>query len=95
MDPNDRALLQETLALAKENNEILRSMRRGMRWASVMRTIYWVIIIGSMVGAYYYFQPYLQPLMNTYNQMLEVSAEFGKIGESKDQILNILNQPVR
>lgn len=95
MDPNDRALLQETLALSKENNDILRTMRRSMRWASAMRAFYWLIIIGSMVGAYYYLQPYLKPLMNTYNQVLQASAEFGKIGQTKDDMLKVLNQSVR
>ena len=66
MDPQPKALLEETLALSKENNKMLHSMKRSMRLARVMSIFYWVIIIGSAVGAYYYIEPYLDQLMNVY-----------------------------
>jgi len=57
MDPETKKILGETLELSKENNKMLRKMRRAMMWTRVVKSIYWVLIIGSMLGAYYYFQP--------------------------------------
>ena len=67
MSPEERELLEKSVSLAEDNNKILHSMRRSQRWASVMRAIYWILIIGSAVGAYYFIQPYVDQLMAVYN----------------------------
>ncbi len=66
MDQEDKKLLQETLALAQENNKMLRSLRRSMIWGRVMSFLYWALIIGSAVGAYYFIQPYVDQLIGVY-----------------------------
>ncbi len=67
MDPEERELLQRSVALAEENNKMLHSMVRSQRIASIFRAIYWVFIIGSAIGAYYVLQPYLSQLMGVYS----------------------------
>ena len=62
MDPESKKLLQETFSLAEENNKILHKMRRGQRIASVMQVVYWLIIIGIAVGAFYFLQPYINQI---------------------------------
>jgi len=37
-----------------------------MRIRSFMTVVYWVIIIGSAVGAYYFIQPYVDQIVNVY-----------------------------
>ena len=66
MSPEERKLLEEAHELAKENNEMLHSMRRSMRFARFMSILYWVFIIGSAVGAYYLIQPYVDQLQEAY-----------------------------
>jgi hypothetical protein len=66
MSPEDRELLKRSVALSEENNDILRSIQRSMRLARFMSILYWVVIIGSAVGAYYFIQPYLEQLMGIY-----------------------------
>ena len=66
MDPESKKLLQDTLALAQENNKILHSMRRSMRFQRIMSILYWVLIIGSAFGAYYFIQPYLEQAYGIY-----------------------------
>ncbi|MBI2627416.1 hypothetical protein HYW72_00620 [Candidatus Nomurabacteria bacterium] len=66
MSPEERELLNRSVSLAEENNKILLSMRRSQRWSSVMRAVYWIIIIGSAVGAYYFIQPYVDQLIGIY-----------------------------
>jgi len=76
MDPESRKLLDKTLELAEENNKILRSMRRSQRVSSIIRFIYWVFIIGSAVGAYYFIQPYLEQIMSIYGGASDVINSF-------------------
>ena len=66
MSPEERELLEKSVSLSEENNKMLHAMRRSMRWASIIRGIYWVFIIGSAIGAYYFIQPYLDQIMSAY-----------------------------
>jgi TRAP-type C4-dicarboxylate transport system permease small subunit len=59
MTPEEKALLENTLTLVKENNEILRSIRRTSRISTALKIFYWVLIIGLSLGAFYFIQPYV------------------------------------
>jgi amino acid permease len=80
MDPDFKAKLDETFRLAEENNKILRQMRRSMRWSSVLHVFYWILIIGSAFGAYYFLQPYINQaekvLGNTQNSINNFNSVF-------------------
>jgi hypothetical protein len=67
MDPESKKLLEETFRLAQDNNDMLRSMKRSLFWSRIMRTIYWVFIIGSAVGAFYLLQPYIDQVKEMYD----------------------------
>ncbi len=66
MQPEEKELLKKTIALEEENNDILRSIQRSMRIARFMSILYWVFIIGSVFGLYYFIQPYIEQLMSIY-----------------------------
>ncbi len=59
MNPDEKKLLEETAELSRENNKILHQLRRSLVWGRIMHTLYWVIIIGASVGAFYFIQPYI------------------------------------
>ncbi len=83
MTPEEKELLKETAELTKENNKILKSMRRHARFASFFRVIYWAIIIGSAVGAYYFVKPFVDPVISGIDSIQqniqEVKEATGKI----------------
>ena len=81
MDPESKKLLQDTFALAKENNEILHGMRRSMRIARIMTFLYWAFIILTAFGAYYFIQPYLGQLMNVYSGAGDILNNFKQLGK--------------
>lgn len=62
--------IDELLKLTRENNKILRGMRASQRWSSVLSTFYYILIIGSFVGAYYYLQPVIDSLMGSYQNII-------------------------
>lgn len=78
MDPESKKLLEETLRLSQENNNILHSLRRSMRLARLMSFLYWIFIIGSAVGAYYLIQPYIDQLKAVYGNTSDVLNSFGR-----------------
>ncbi len=83
MEPEDKKLLEETYSLAEENNKMLHSIKRSMIWARIMSILYWVLIIGVSVGAFYFIQPFLDQAMSVYNNakggLEEVSSFLDKI----------------
>ena len=83
MESDEKQLLQKTLELEKENNSILRSMQRAMRFQRIMNVLYWVFIIGSAVGAYYLIQPYIEAITGAYGGAKDsVSDNFGDFFDS-------------
>jgi hypothetical protein len=91
MNPNEKELLEKTYELAKENNHILRGIRRSGRWSTAVRILYWIIIIGLSLGAYYYVQPYINPLLKSYNNIKgdinNVKTIINKVSSSTSNIL--------
>ncbi|MFA6300782.1 MAG: hypothetical protein WC609_00320 [Candidatus Paceibacterota bacterium] len=69
MDPESKKLLEDTYALEEENNRMLHSLRRSMLWSKVMSVIYWILILGISVGAFYFIQPYMDQAMKVYNEV--------------------------
>ena len=76
MSPEERELLKRSVSLAEDNNKMLLSMRRSQRWASITRALYWVFIIGSAVGAYYFIQPYVDQAKSLYTGAGEALSNF-------------------
>ena len=58
---NDQ-VLREVLALTKDNNKILRSMRRNAVIGGILKTLLWLIAIFAPLYLYYvYIAPQLAP----------------------------------
>ena len=91
MDSDLKKAVEESLELSRENNKILRRMQSNLRWGRAFRIFYWVIIIGSMLGTYYYFQPFFEDLLKRYNSVMSTFSQLQKTGSSTNDILNSLN----
>ncbi len=85
MTPEERELLNKVAQTVEENNTILHGIRRSMRLSSVMRWVYWIIIIGASVGAFWLIQPYLNAIGGGTS---DTQNSFSNIKEA----LNSLNQ---
>ncbi|MES3032072.1 MAG: hypothetical protein V4699_02400 [Patescibacteria group bacterium] len=78
MSPEERELLNKCVSLTEDNNKMLLSIKRGMRWASITRAVYWLFIIGASVGAFYFLQPYIDQLKGVYSGASDVLSSFGE-----------------
>lgn len=59
-DHVSRKEFNQLQALVKDNNELLRKMHRAAIFKRIMMLLYLAIIIGGMIVAYYFIQPYLE-----------------------------------
>lgn len=64
-------MLQNIAVMCEENREILRSIQRGRRWATVYRIAYWMVIVILSVVAYGAIQPYLTMMQDAYSGLQE------------------------
>ncbi|HEY4504561.1 MAG TPA: hypothetical protein VJI73_02200 [Candidatus Paceibacterota bacterium] len=60
---------EELLKLTRENNTILKGMRRAQRWRIFFQAIYWIAVAGLVVASYRYVQPYLESVITAYTKI--------------------------
>ncbi len=78
-----KELLEDNIEVSKESLKILKSIQRSNRISSFFRFLYWLVIIGSVVGVYYYFQPFIDSTIKTFQQIINVfSNTQGTTGNS-------------
>ncbi|MEK7184887.1 MAG: hypothetical protein AAB683_02005 [Patescibacteria group bacterium] len=82
MNPEERSLFDRMYKVTVENNEILKSIRRTNRISMIVKTIYWGIIIGLSIGAFYFIQPYIDFMTN--------ALGIGTANNTEPNILNTL-----
>lgn len=98
MELDDRKL-DELLELTRENNKILTGMRRAQRWGSFFKVVYWMVILGSIFGVYYYFQPTIQQYAKTLQTAMGVldgyQQQVGNISSQLQSVGNLLKVPTK
>lgn len=92
MELDDRKL-DELLELTRENNKILSGMRRTQRWSTLFTIVYWAVILGSIFGVYYYFQPTIQKYMKTFQTSVGILQNIEKTAGSVPSYLQGLKGP--
>ena len=65
-------LLSENLEISRESLKILKGIRRANRLVSAFKIFYWLVIIGSAIGAYYFLEPYIKQGLTVVSQVQEV-----------------------
>ncbi|MFA7193404.1 MAG: hypothetical protein WC087_00610 [Candidatus Paceibacterota bacterium] len=73
MTPEEKRLLQETADLAKENNQILRKMRRGQFIGNIIHSLKWIILIIITIWSWVLIQPYFEKMLMMYAQIQETT----------------------
>ncbi len=61
--------LRELKALAVENQRMIKSVYKRMRFSSAFSIIKWVFIIAVTLGAFYYVQPVFEAVLKTYESV--------------------------
>ena len=82
MESDERKMLTQTLKLAEENNKLLKKMNRSIQWGRLFKMLYWVVIIGSAVGAYYFLQPLFESFKETLGGFSSSMDDLQQVGSS-------------
>lgn len=86
MTPEERALLNRIAQQVDENNDILHGIRSSMRWSKIWSAVYWTLIIGASLGAYWFIQPYINQLLDVYSgAQSNIDSVKGMIGNYTQQ----------
>ena len=68
MDAQEKDMLVKVLELSEDNNRMLKALHRNLWWARIRSVVYWVVIIGIALGAFYFLQPYIDKVMKLYQE---------------------------
>ncbi|HEY4480403.1 MAG TPA: hypothetical protein VJB58_02975 [Candidatus Paceibacterota bacterium] len=79
MQPEEREMLKKALELSRENNKMLQSIKRSMFVGRIFRVVYWIVVIGAAIGAYYYIEPYLDEAIGAYGSIKGDLKNFGDL----------------
>jgi hypothetical protein len=91
MTPEEKKMLVDTYELSKENNVILKKMRRSALISSSFRVIYILIILGLTYGSYVLIQPYIDQMKGLYGSVQDTVGEVQGVGGSLGNLQNLLN----
>jgi len=86
IDPELRKMVDENLELSRENNKLLHKLHHTVIWGRVFRVLYWVVIIGITMGAYYF----IQPVIDGFQGLLGGTENIQKTSESVPNIIDLL-----
>jgi hypothetical protein len=84
MDPESKKLIEETLALAKENNKMLHKVRRVQKFSAFWQGLKILVIVGVAFGLFYYMEPYLNKIINLYNTISGTEQKLNNNGYVSD-----------
>lgn len=88
MTPEERQILIQTHRMVEENNKLLRKMHRAAIWGRIFHFLYWAVIIGLSVGAYYFVQPYVDGAKESFEG---IQANVNNIKGAASQVNDISN----
>lgn len=76
MNPEEKRLLERTLKLSEENNQMLRGMRRFARWGILWGILKVAIIVIPIVLGYLYLEPHFGPISDTWRDAQDLLNTF-------------------
>ncbi len=74
MDFHDKDFFDKLMNLTEENNKLLRKMWRADKTARAARVLYWLIVIGLSIGAFYYIQPFINQYLPLIKSLQESAS---------------------
>lgn len=92
--------LNHVYEMVYENNQILKSLRRQQYFATFLRIVYWLAILGVIGGAYFYIRPVVGALStnaaNVDQRVTQFNQITGQLPETKfvNQIFDWLKKSI-
>jgi len=84
VDVQREALLKQIVKLTEENNKLLKKIHRAQVTGRVIKFLYWIVIIGVAVGAFYFIEPYFNQVLNVYDDIQGVTGGITELFNSQE-----------
>lgn len=86
--------MQEILRLTRENNRMLKAMRRSSLFGAIVKTMLWIALILLPLWFYVqYLAPVMESILQTYQQIqgtsAQAQAQFGEMNQYLEQLKNL------
>jgi hypothetical protein len=78
--------IEDLAKITKDNNTVLRRIQQQGRLSLFVNILYWMVIIGSMFGAYYYLQPFIGTFKDKYDQLINIPQKIQQITTQPDDV---------
>jgi hypothetical protein len=92
MDPNVDARLKSIEEKLNKTYDLISKVRRVQRNAQLFKLFYWILIILAALGTFYYIQPYLNQMLETYTGIKNSQEQFQNSITDFGSINDIINQ---
>lgn len=80
------------IEIEEENSEAIKKMQKYQKIQNIFRIIYWLVLIGIALGAFYYFQPFVNSVFSDYESIKNSITSFNsKNPADPTMINNVLN----
>lgn len=94
-----QAQIAHLTAMVEENRNMLKSIQRRARISILISSIKWLFILGVTFGSFFFLQPYIDSLMETYSSISGLpnsfSSEVTAIATSSENQVNSLVNTLR
>jgi len=84
-------LLETITELVEENNELLISLKQSERRSNIFRFIYWILILGTLSGIFYYLKPIVDFLFSNFENLKKLLYGVSQINDSLPETNNLKN----
>jgi hypothetical protein len=91
MDEHERTLLEETAALAKENNKLLKKLHRQNVYASIIRIVRWILFVAIAIWSYIFIQPFIEQTKDMLQSFQETQQSMNEMRVKAGEALNMPN----
>ena len=92
MDPNIDARLKDIEEKLEKTYQLVYKVRRVQKNGQLFKVFYWTLIILATFGAFYYIQPYINQLVETYTGVKDTQQQLQNSMTDFSSINNIINQ---
>ncbi|OIO29627.1 hypothetical protein COX93_00935 [Candidatus Nomurabacteria bacterium CG_4_10_14_0_2_um_filter_30_12] len=92
MDPESKELIQDTLKLTEENNELLHKIRGVQKRETLWQVAKMILIIGITLGSFYYIEPYLNKMMDLYNSITGIQQDVKNVSDGTSSFKDLLKK---
>jgi ribosomal protein S19 len=87
----NQSLLRKNLEISRSNEKKIKKIQSHIRRTMVAKYVYWIILIGVTVSALYLSKPYINEVIDTYNNFRSTVDQSSEIFNNPGNLFHEVN----